>query len=185
MSDVGDIINCRTTGIPRQITAVDRNQWFLPFGDNIINADITGASGRLIPSKFLSVPLENNRNKFKTFKNCHGKKIMKIFVYKQTWRICREFCRHLWFCWLTCLFTKNWIAVIFCQKVIFTMVLKYGEEMGPLEDKTPCAGSRADLKMCLLESDCCRKVSINIMFPLSSCPVLLWVRLSSGFKSLI
>lgn len=28
-----------------------------------------------------------------------------------------------------------------------------------LADKSACAGVRADLKMCLLESDCCRKVS--------------------------
>lgn len=27
-----------------------------------------------------------------------------------------------------------------------------------LADTTPCAGVRADLKMCLLESDCCKKV---------------------------
>lgn len=40
------------------------------------------------------------------------------------------------------------------------MVMKYSEDFGPLADKTPCAGSRADLKMCLLESDCCRKVSV-------------------------
>ncbi|XP_049872639.1 cytochrome c oxidase assembly factor 5 [Pectinophora gossypiella] len=30
------------------------------------------------------------------------------------------------------------------------------DEVG-LADKSPCAGIRADLKMCLLESDCCRK----------------------------
>lgn len=28
-----------------------------------------------------------------------------------------------------------------------------------LADKTSCAGVRADLKMCLLESDCCKRVS--------------------------
>lgn len=31
-----------------------------------------------------------------------------------------------------------------------------------LADKSTCAGVRADLKMCLLESDCCKKV--NILF---------------------
>lgn len=30
-----------------------------------------------------------------------------------------------------------------------------------LADTTACAGVRADLKMCLLESDCCRIVSAN------------------------
>lgn len=27
-----------------------------------------------------------------------------------------------------------------------------------LADTSPCAGVRADLKMCLLQSDCCKKV---------------------------
>ncbi|XP_046670659.1 cytochrome c oxidase assembly factor 5 [Homalodisca vitripennis] len=30
------------------------------------------------------------------------------------------------------------------------------EDTAELEDKTSCSGLRADLKMCLLESDCCR-----------------------------
>lgn len=29
-----------------------------------------------------------------------------------------------------------------------------------LADKSTCAGVRADLKMCLLESDCCKKVNL-------------------------
>ena len=29
-----------------------------------------------------------------------------------------------------------------------------------LADNSSCAGIRADLKMCLLESDCCRKVGL-------------------------
>lgn len=36
-------------------------------------------------------------------------------------------------------------------------MMKYEAEE-ELADKTPCAGVRADLKMCLLESDCCKKV---------------------------
>ncbi|XP_034249262.1 cytochrome c oxidase assembly factor 5 [Thrips palmi] len=32
-----------------------------------------------------------------------------------------------------------------------------GVEGWELEDKTPCAGLRADLKICLLETDCCKK----------------------------
>jgi len=32
-------------------------------------------------------------------------------------------------------------------------------EEGDLADHTPCAGVRADLKMCLLESDCCKIVN--------------------------
>ncbi|GAB0090813.1 Cytochrome c oxidase assembly factor 5 [Sergentomyia squamirostris] len=35
-------------------------------------------------------------------------------------------------------------------------MMKYEDEE-ELADKTPCAGVRADLKMCLLESDCCKK----------------------------
>ncbi|XP_055706024.1 cytochrome c oxidase assembly factor 5 [Phlebotomus papatasi] len=35
-------------------------------------------------------------------------------------------------------------------------MMKYEAEE-ELADKTPCAGVRADLKMCLLESDCCKK----------------------------
>lgn len=38
------------------------------------------------------------------------------------------------------------------------MVMKYSES-AELEDKTACAGVRADLKMCLLESECCKGVS--------------------------
>jgi len=33
--------------------------------------------------------------------------------------------------------------------------MKY-EETSELEDKSPCSAIRADLKMCLLESDCCK-----------------------------
>ncbi|KAL3279781.1 hypothetical protein HHI36_017289 [Cryptolaemus montrouzieri] len=36
-------------------------------------------------------------------------------------------------------------------------MMQYGEENERLADTTPCAGVRADLKMCLLESDCCKK----------------------------
>ena len=38
------------------------------------------------------------------------------------------------------------------------MVVFAPDEVG-LADKSPCAGIRADLKMCLLASDCCKKVS--------------------------
>ncbi|KAM3957094.1 cytochrome c oxidase assembly factor 5 [Aphomia sociella] len=36
------------------------------------------------------------------------------------------------------------------------MVTFAPDEVG-LKDKSPCAGIRADLKMCLLNSDCCKK----------------------------
>lgn len=35
-------------------------------------------------------------------------------------------------------------------------MMKYDNEQ--LVDKSPCAGVRADLKMCLLQSDCCKIV---------------------------
>ncbi|CAG9858281.1 unnamed protein product [Phyllotreta striolata] len=37
-------------------------------------------------------------------------------------------------------------------------MMKYEEEGEKLADTSPCAGVRADLKMCLLESDCCRNL---------------------------
>lgn len=36
--------------------------------------------------------------------------------------------------------------------------MSYTEEGEQLADKSPCAELRASLKMCLLESDCCKKV---------------------------
>ncbi|XP_071441301.1 cytochrome c oxidase assembly factor 5 [Hetaerina americana] len=37
-------------------------------------------------------------------------------------------------------------------------MMKYdGETAQELKDKSPCSGIRADLKMCLLESDCVKK----------------------------
>lgn len=38
------------------------------------------------------------------------------------------------------------------------MPLSYSEEGEQLADKSPCAEIRARLKMCLLDSDCCKKV---------------------------
>ncbi|XP_043278450.1 cytochrome c oxidase assembly factor 5 [Venturia canescens] len=35
-------------------------------------------------------------------------------------------------------------------------MMKYEEANERLKDKSRCAGARADLKMCLLESDCCK-----------------------------
>ncbi|KAJ8921689.1 hypothetical protein NQ315_010599 [Exocentrus adspersus] len=35
-------------------------------------------------------------------------------------------------------------------------MMRYEEENEKLKDKSACAGVRADLKMCLLESDCCK-----------------------------
>ncbi|CAH1373890.1 cytochrome c oxidase assembly factor 5 [Tenebrio molitor] len=35
-------------------------------------------------------------------------------------------------------------------------MMQYTEENEKLSDKSACAGARADLKMCLLESDCCK-----------------------------
>ncbi|KAE8737910.1 hypothetical protein FOCC_FOCC016616 [Frankliniella occidentalis] len=36
-----------------------------------------------------------------------------------------------------------------------------GEEGWELADKSTCGGLRADLKICLLESDCCRKEKLT------------------------
>ncbi|GLV31863.1 uncharacterized protein CBL_07623 [Carabus blaptoides fortunei] len=36
-------------------------------------------------------------------------------------------------------------------------MMQYEEEGEKLKDKSPCHGVRADLKMCLLESDCCKR----------------------------
>lgn len=38
-------------------------------------------------------------------------------------------------------------------------MITYESEGERLADTTACAGIRADLKVCLLESDCCRLVS--------------------------
>lgn len=38
-------------------------------------------------------------------------------------------------------------------------MITYETDGERLADETPCAGSRADLKICLLESDCCKIVS--------------------------
>lgn len=38
-------------------------------------------------------------------------------------------------------------------------MMRYEEEGEKLADTSACAGVRADLKLCLLESECCRSVS--------------------------
>jgi cytochrome c oxidase assembly factor 5 len=38
-----------------------------------------------------------------------------------------------------------------------SVMLRYEDENSQLKDKSPCAGVRADLKVCLLESECVRK----------------------------
>ncbi|XP_055318087.1 cytochrome c oxidase assembly factor 5 [Sitodiplosis mosellana] len=40
------------------------------------------------------------------------------------------------------------------------MPMSYTEEGEQLADKSPCAELRASLKMCLLESDCCKKEKV-------------------------
>lgn len=40
------------------------------------------------------------------------------------------------------------------------MPLSFSEEGEQLADKSPCADIRARLKMCLLDSDCCKKVKL-------------------------
>lgn len=42
-------------------------------------------------------------------------------------------------------------------------MMKYGEGE-KLADTRPCAAIRADLKMCLLSSDCCKKVNVRLFF---------------------
>jgi cytochrome c oxidase assembly factor 5 len=42
-------------------------------------------------------------------------------------------------------------------------MMRYEGENANLVDQNPCAGIRADLKMCLLESDCVKKV-IHFLF---------------------
>lgn len=41
-------------------------------------------------------------------------------------------------------------------------MMRYEEENERLADQSACANVRADLKMCLLESDCCKKVDITL-----------------------
>lgn len=42
-------------------------------------------------------------------------------------------------------------------------MMQYADDKEELADKSACSGVRADLKMCLLESDCCKKViEINV-----------------------
>lgn len=38
-------------------------------------------------------------------------------------------------------------------------MIEYENEGERLKDQTACAGLRADLKMCLLKTDCCKIVS--------------------------
>jgi hypothetical protein len=45
----------------------------------------------------------------------------------------------------------------------FFIMMRYEGENAHLQDQNPCAGIRADLKMCLLESDCVKKV-ISFLF---------------------
>lgn len=42
-------------------------------------------------------------------------------------------------------------------------MIKYLEEGETLKDKSKCATIRANLKMCLLETDCCKIVSYQIV----------------------
>jgi cytochrome c oxidase assembly factor 5 len=42
-------------------------------------------------------------------------------------------------------------------------MMQYTEENEKLSDKSACAGARADLKMCLLQSDCCKIVSAPLL----------------------
>lgn len=44
------------------------------------------------------------------------------------------------------------------------MPLSFSEEGEQLADQSPCAELRARLKMCLLDSDCCKKVIIDDNF---------------------
>lgn len=46
------------------------------------------------------------------------------------------------------------------------MPLSFSEEGEQLADKSPCADIRARLKMCLLDSDCCKKVNMDCGFGL-------------------
>lgn len=41
--------------------------------------------------------------------------------------------------------------------------MQYEEEGEKLKDVSACNGVRADLKMCLLQSDCCKRVGFIIM----------------------
>lgn len=38
-------------------------------------------------------------------------------------------------------------------------MMRYENENERLADETPCSGLRANLKICLLESECCKKVN--------------------------
>lgn len=46
-------------------------------------------------------------------------------------------------------------------------MITYETDGERLADTTKCAGVRADLKMCLLETDCCRIVSLFLVTSVS------------------
>jgi len=51
-------------------------------------------------------------------------------------------------------------------------MMRYEGENAHLADQSPCAGIRADLKMCLLESDCVKKVNyhlLEVLFIVAAC----------------
>lgn len=60
-----------------------------------------------------------------------------------------------------CLFwyETNLVQIKTNNKIKKLKMITYESEGERLADTTACAGIRADLKLCLLESDCCRTVS--------------------------
>lgn len=59
----------------------------------------------------------------------------------------------------------------FIFRSLFKM-MRYEGENAHLADQNPCAGIRADLKMCLLESDCVKKVKyclLEVLFIVAAC----------------
>lgn len=53
---------------------------------------------------------------------------------------------------------KYYLSFYFSVAVKKTQMLQYEEPNEKLADKSACAGVRADLKMCLLKSECCQMV---------------------------
>lgn len=82
------------------------------------------------------------------------KKILSTFFHHpiQMWNL--EF--HNRFCILQIIV---WLMIYQSTNWLYEMPLSYSEEGEQLADKSPCAEIRARLKMCLLDSDCCKKVN--------------------------
>lgn len=60
-------------------------------------------------------------------------------------------------------------------------MIKYLEEGETLKDKSKCANIRANLKMCLLETDCCKIVSYQTVQLRLHFNLYLWYKIKCNF----